>query len=262
MTLPGHARFITLFLDGASFGSSNSGIPCAHWNAADQGWSVALSGTLPAPGVANLTKQLISETEDGWCCNYDILGLIYWMLTRQEEVGRTDCDEHGRFPATASHAYKHGYLERPIVGEWLHTLGQVIERTWPGIEPKKHQFSMKVWHDVDGLCRYAFRTTGGMLRAMAGDVLKRGDFKSALLAPWERMNSKTKLHPADSANTFDWIMDRSVRHGLISAFYFICGRTDLSKDADYEPEHPAIRELMRRIHARGHEIAYHPSYGS
>src|SRR5690606_9247845 len=41
-----------------------------------------------------------------------------------------------------------------------------------------------------------------------------------------------------------------------------CGRTDPSKDADYELEHPAIRELMRRIHKRGHEIGLHPSYNS
>ena len=33
-------------------------------------------------------------------------------------------------------------------------------------------------------------------------------------------------------------------------------------DATYEPEHPAIRALMRRMHERGHEIGLHPSYGS
>jgi peptidoglycan/xylan/chitin deacetylase (PgdA/CDA1 family) len=57
-------------------------------------------------------------------------------------------------------------------------------------------------------------------------------------------------------------MDESDRHGLTSAFYFICGRTAPGLDADYEPEHPVIRELMRRIHARGHEIGLHPSYNT
>lgn len=169
---------------------------------------------------------------------------------------------HGRFPATASHAFRHGYLERPVVDEWLHILGQVIQRTWPGIALKRHAFSIKVSHDVDGPSRYAFRSWPGIARAMAGDVVKRRDFKSALMAPWVRLNSQTALHPADPANTFDWIMDVSERHGLTSAFYFICGRTDAGKDADYEPEHPAIRELMRRIHSRGHEIGLHPSYST
>lgn len=260
--LPGDSRSITLNLDGPTFTRADSDLPCTGWCAEAEDWQSVIDPILPAPGSYKLASPLVEPTTQGYHIQYDILGLTYWMLTRQEEVGRADLDEHGRFPATASHAYKHSYLERPIVDEWLHILGQVIERTWPGIELKKHQFSMKVSHDVDGPSRYAFRTTGGMLRAMAGDVLKRGDFKSALMAPWVRMNSKTALHPADPANTFDWIMDTSERHGLTSAFYFICGRTDPCKDADYEPEHPAIRELMRRIHARGHEIGLHPSYGS
>ncbi|MNJ50544.1 hypothetical protein D3C77_458190 [compost metagenome] len=57
-------------------------------------------------------------------------------------------------------------------------------------------------------------------------------------------------------------MDQSEQHGLVSAFYFICGRTDASKDSDYEIEHPAIRELLRSIHQRGHEIGLHPSYNT
>src|SRR5690606_9180319 len=116
--------------------------------------------------------------------------------------------------------------------------------------------------DVDAPSSYGFCSAKGLIRRMAGDVLKRRDFKSAALGPWIRINSWYRLHSADPANTFDWIMDQSEKHGLTSAFYFICGRTDPSKDADYEPEHPAIRELMRRIHQRGHEIGLHPSYNT
>ena len=60
------------------------------------------------------------------------LGLTYWILARVEEIGRTDLDNRGRIPATASHAFKHGYLDRPVVDEWLHLLGRVIQRQWPG----------------------------------------------------------------------------------------------------------------------------------
>jgi hypothetical protein len=235
---------------------------CLTWDPVAEGFISALNRPIPAPGAVQVKMPLIEEREDGYTIHYDILGLTYWMLSRAEEVGRTDLDEQRRFPATASHAFNHNYLERPIVDEWLHILGQLIERTWPGIVLKHHNFSQKVSHDVDSPSRYAFRSWAGFVRAMAGDVLKRGDVKSALAAPWVRLHSHQALHPADPSNTFDWIMDVSERHGLQSAFYFICGRTDESKDADYEPEHPAIRELMRRIHRRGHEIGLHPSYGT
>lgn len=260
--LPGDVRCITLRLDGATFTCANSDLPCAHWNAGAESWHTVLSGALPAPGIAQLPSPLITPTDNGWQIGYDIFGLTYWMLTRKEEVSRTDLDSHGRFPATSSHAFKYGYLERPIVDEWLHLLSQVILRTWTGIALKQHNFSMKVSHDVDRPSRYGFRNLFSLARAMVGDALRRQDIKSAAIAPWIHMNTRRRLHPLDPANTFDWIMDVSERHGLTSAFYLICGRTAPQFDADYEPEHPAIRALMRHIHERGHEIGLHPSYGT
>lgn len=261
VTLGAATPCITLQLDGVTFSRADSNLPCTPWNAAAEGWHTALHPVLPAPGASTLPSPLIEPTAQGWRIHYDILGLTYWMLSRQEEVGRTDLDAHGRFPATSCHGFKHGYLERPIVDEWLHILGQVITRTWPGLQFKQHSFSMKVSHDVDAPSRYGFASAKGLLRSMAGDVLKRGDIQSALRAPWIRLNTRDALHPSDSFNTFEWIMDMSDRHGLTSAFYFICGRTS-NMDAAYEPEHPAIRALMRRIHQRGHEVGLHPSYGS
>ena len=259
--LPGDTHCITLALDGATFARADSDLPCAQWNASAEGWHTALPGNLPAPGTAQLPAPLTAANASGWHIAYDILGLTYWMLTRQEEVGRTDLDNHGRFPATASHAYKCDYLERPIVDEWLHVLGQVIAKTWVGIALSQHQFSMKVSHDVDAPSRYGFASAKGLLRAMAGDMLKRSDIKNPLRAPWIRLNTVNALHASDPFNTFEWIMDLSDQHGLTSAFYFICGRTS-KMDADYEPGHPAIRALMSRIHQRGHELGLHPSFNT
>ena len=246
----------------ASFHLSSSDFPCSQWDAKKAGWVSVLELPLPAPCVSELPETLIEQKEGHFVINYDILGLTYWMLNRIEEIGRTDLDNHDRFPAIASHAYKHGYLDRPVVDEWLHILGQVIQRIWPMLELKQHYFSMKVSHDVDAPSRYGFSSAKSLARSVAGDIIKRRDFKGALAAPLIRLNSSKRLHPADKFNTFDWIMDQSEKNNLVSAFYFICGRTDPSKDADYEPEHPAIRDLMNRIHMRGHEIGLHPSYNS
>lgn len=90
------------------------------------------------------------------------------MLNRIEEIDRTDLDDHGRFPAIHSHAYKHGYLVRPVVNEWLHVLRQVIQKQWPQVELKQHEFSMKVSHDVDSPSRYGFSSAKKLLKAMGG----------------------------------------------------------------------------------------------
>lgn len=68
---------------------------------------------------------------------------------------------------------------------------------------------MKVSYDVDAPSHYGFSSVKGIARGMAGDIIKRRDFKSALTAPLIRLNSSKRLHPADLFNTFDWIMTQS-----------------------------------------------------
>ncbi len=238
-------------------------LPCAQWSPASEGFS-ALEPQLPAPGLAQIPQPLVQTTPDGFQLGYDILGLTYWMLARCEEVNPPAelLDSHGRFPATSSHALRHGYLERPIVDEWLGVLRQLVQRLWPRLPLQQYQFRTVVSHDVDAPSAYGFGRKRTVLRGMAVRLLKQRDVAGALMAPRVRLASRRQLHPADPFNTFEWLMDQSDAAGIRSAFYFICGRTDPRLDAQYEPEHPAIRALMRRIHQRGHEIGLHPSYNT
>lgn len=244
------------------FHQSLSDFSSDHWDAQSEGFFVTIGSKIPAPGNRELILPLVDHFQGEVRVHYDIIGLTYWMLTRKEELGRTDLDSHHRFAATSSHAFQNGYLERPIVDEWLQILRQVIKRVWPQLELKEHQFEIKVSHDVDEPSRYAFKSITGLARTMASDVVRQKDFRSALLGSWIWMNSGKDIHPRDPANTFDWLMDQSEKNGLTSAFYFICGRTDPAKDAHYDPEMPQIRRLMHKMHARGHEIGLHPSYNT
>lgn len=235
-------------------------LPCSSWDIENEGWEAVLDKALPAPGVSLIRSPLIEKRNGDHVIHYDILGLVYWMLARVEEIGRDDLDAHDRFPATSSHAYKHGYLERPIVDEWLHVLGQVIQRQWPNLELKKHFSKIHLSHDVDHPSRYGFASFTNLGRRIIGDIF-RGNIKSALTSPLVRLGTKSRLHSLDAFNTFDWIMNESERHGLKSVFNFICGHTS-SMDGEYQIKHPAIRKLLRAIHERGHEIGLHPSYNT
>lgn len=262
LSLTGSPLTIRILSDSSTFLQSNSDLPLSRWDGNAEGWRMALAQPLPAPGVAKLPVPLIEKDAAGYTIGYDIIGLTYWMLSRQEEVGRTDLDQHGRFPAESSHAYLHNYLHRPVVDEWLHVLGQVIRRLWPGLKLAALDFSVRVSHDVDETNRYGRSSLKGLLRMMLHDVVKRHQVRNAMKAPLIWYQSVEGPHADDPDNTFDWIMDVSERYGLVSAFYFICGRTDAARDARYDPEDPAIRQLMRRIHARGHEIGLHPSFNT
>lgn len=258
----GSERTLEIDLNPIFYKANLAEIPFSSWDCRQEGWETVMELPLPAPGVCELPRPLVIATDTGCRIQYDLLGLTYWMLARIEEIGSSEFDLHGRFSATSSHAFKHDYLERPIIDEWLLLLGQVVRKIWPGVELKSHQFSVQVSHDVDRPSRYAFGSLGSMLRAMAIDVVKHREIGKALRGPWIRRGSRVRLHSDDPLNTFDWIMSVSERNDLRSAFYFICGRTDPRLDANYEIEDKPIRQLIRDIYSRGHEIGLHPSYDS
>ncbi len=241
------------------FSEATSNQPITKWHAEAEGWNSVLKSPLPAPGVSCLPTPLIERRGPNTHVHYDILGLTYWMLARVEEIGRNDVDSRDRFPATSSHAYKFRYLDRPVVDEWLHVLGQVIGRQWLGIRLRQHTFKLNLSHDVDRPSRYGFADPKNFLRRLCGD-LYGGKLRDALTAPIVWTTTKATLHVRDPYNTFSWIMDQSEARNLQSVFYFISGRTNRLLDGEYEISHTAIRKLLRTIHARGHSIGLHPSY--
>ena len=240
---------------------NNPKLPCSKISTVDQGL-LAIEPDLPAPGVSNPPVPVVSTTDIGLRINYDIPGFTYWMLARCEEVNPPTelLDTHQRFPGTASHAFQFDYLNRPIVDEWIGVMRQVISRLWPRLPLAQPQFQVVATHDVDAPSAYVFGSKRRLARVIAGDVLQRRDISKALSAAWIRLKNDQQLHSRDPFNTFDWLMDTSESAGIRSSFFFICGRTNPSFDALYEPNHPVIRTLMRRINKRGHEIGLHPSY--
>jgi len=254
----GAIRFDTLC---PGFTQAHSNQPCTQWYTEREGWHLVLGGPLPAPGVAHLPAQLIEPRGNDTVIHYDILGLTYWMLARVEEIGRTDLDKHERFAATSSHAYKHGYLERPVVDEWLHVLGQVIERQWMGLGLRTPAPKMFVTCDLDS--PYEARTSlANLPRKVAGDLLMRRSVGMAFSSIVRGIRNRAPNVSNDShLAAVDWMMDVNERVGNRVAFYFITDRNH-PLDAHYRMDEPVIRSLMRRIHERGHEIGLHPSYTS
>lgn len=60
--------------------------------------------------------------------------------------------------------------------------------------------------------------------------------------------------------SINWIMDVNEAAGNKVAFYFIPEQLHPIYDGCYHLDEPVIRDLLRRIHLRGHEIGLHASY--
>ena len=232
--------------------------PLKKWQPRDHGLEpVLVEKDVPVLYGSGSFSKISSTTAE---LGVDVFGSGFFMLSRYEELVTPDRDQHDRFPARASVAFQERFLERPIIDEYAEILWAAVQAILPGAARKQSTFRIDLSHDVDRPSRYLFGPLGGAMRSAVGDVLLRGDLLSPLRALWLRRSSPDALHPADPYNTFDWLMDVSERHNLQSTFYFMAGRSNPQFDARYEIGHPAIRKLLRRIHARGHRIGLHPSY--
>jgi hypothetical protein len=189
----------------------------------------------------------------------DVFGSAFFTLTRYEEVVKPDRDDKERFPAGSSLAYQEGFLDRPIVNEYLEVLRWALERLWPGLRTRRRMFRTCLSHDVDR--PFCTKSVSLTLRGVAGDIVKRKNLPMVE----RRIQSFVKVRrnlDADLCNTFDFIMSLSEEHGLKSSFNFITGRSARRIDGDYSMDHPWIRKLLRQIHERGHEVGFHPSYNT
>ena len=260
ISIPSSDKNIMVSLDPLKFLRSNSNIKISYWKPSSEGFLSLLGDDLPAPGLLQTHKKIIVKTENGFEINYDFLGLMYWMFNRIEEIDQTNLDSHERFSARSSHAFKNNYLERPIVDEWIIILKQVINLLWPKLDLVDGEFEIMPSHDVDVVSRYRFANPYHFVKRAIVDTIKYHDFSSSFFAPWIYFSRGNQLSKYDRYNNFDWIMDQSELYDLTSTFYFMCGRSNSKFDSEYEPGHPIIRNLMRKIYSRGHKIGLHPSY--
>lgn len=204
----------------------------------------------------------IDESRESFHIGIDLFGSCFFMLSRYEELVVNEKDIHGRFPARASVAYKGGFLDRPIVDEYIEVLWFYMKKLWPSLERKALKPNYFVSCDVDFIQDRGVRFPG-IINRLGGDLIKRKSFKQflgslKLFYTVSILKNKTQ----DPFNTFNFMMDVCESNNLKMAFYFIPRNNKLPIDGDYDIESDEILELMRNIIARGHEVGYHASYYS
>jgi len=202
------------------------------------------------------TDELV-ELPEKLVCGIDIFASSFFMLTRWEEYAREIRDRYQRFPASASLAYRFGFLDRPVVNEYVEMLWNMLQHLGVGQRRKIRHFEMMVTHDVD---HTQFSNVKQLVRIMGGDLLKRKNPGMAIRKVYEyiQVNRGKQRDPFD---TFDYLMDISEKYNLRSRFYFMSGGETIH-DNNYSVWSPNTLRIFQRIKDRGHVIGFHPSFNS
>ena len=186
-------------------------------------------------------------------CGIDLFASAFFMLSRWEEYVLPDRDEHGRFPAERSLAFRAGFLDRPVVNEYAALLYQILLRLGWNQPGKNATFNIHLSHDVDH--PLLWWSAAARLKTLAGSVTR---FNPGEFRYWLTRYFFNKKDPYD---VFDEWMDLSEKNGHVSHFNFLGVRSPDS-NCWYPLDHPFVQNLIKKIAERGHVVGFHPSYES
>ncbi|TCJ14050.1 hypothetical protein EPD60_08535 [Flaviaesturariibacter flavus] len=185
------------------------------------------------------------ETDFG----FDIFSAIFYLITRYEEYVKKERDSHGRFDHRASVAFEYGFLDRPLVHEWLAFFSEAVfgERILP-------PFSLQLTYDVDMAWSYRHkgfaRNAGGLLRSL----LRRDGTVAERIA----VLSGHRPDPFDNFGLMDALHRQ---YGLRPTYFIHAGTARGPYDKNIPLAHPAMQRLVRKL-AASCPVALHPSWQS
>lgn len=193
----------------------------------------------------------------------DVIATAYFFLFRIEERLNPKRDEHGRFPARESLAFRHGFMHRAVLdeyGEWLRGLLNLPN-------PNERINKIYLTHDVDNVTLY--RSVRGVLGAVkrsltsiATPLNKPADMGNELAAAWK---AHTRSANSDPLFTFNDMMlwDNQVHNAQVIYFLKSNRRAQSRYDRPvYGFNDIDVKLLRQLISDNGYSIGWHSSYAS
>jgi hypothetical protein len=186
----------------------------------------------------------------------DLVGTMFFMLTRWEEavnehqdaLGRLDAPFHfvsSSTPALSDIPFLDAYVDL------FHTVAQMLDVEWQ--RPTKRSV-LQLSCDIDTPIQWPSAVHGRFATALSA-LVRRRDLGEALY--WLRYTHAPN-RPADPCDTYDHLMQLAESAGHKCTFYML-GERPSHYDHYYDLRDARITAIIKRIEERGHQIGFHPS---
>ncbi len=206
------------------------------------------------PEVTYAHKTIHFFASDQGNLGFDIFSACFWMLTRYEEHQSFQADEHNRFTAKESLAYKYEFIKRPLVDEWLMEFKDSLTNYYGSLQFKNEQYSVLPTIDIDSPWCYKNK---GIVRNIGGF------FRDCLKVNLEEIPERLKVllqFKEDAHFQFNWLNDLYKRLNLKPVYFILIGKYgkyDKTIDANNKQFKSFVSDL-----ARNAELGIHPSYAA
>ena len=183
---------------------------------------------------------------------FDIFAASFYLLSRYEEYLPHVKDKHDRFSAEESLAYKHGFLNKPLIDIWAFKFKQLLQEKHPEYQFKTRKFNYIPTIDIDIV--YDFKLKG-IVRTVGGYFNDLYHLKFFNI--WLRTLVLLKFRE-DPFDTFETILDLQKEHQIKTIFFFSVGDYT-TYDKNISPRNSKYKSLIKSV-ADYAEIGLHPSY--
>lgn len=144
---------------------------------------------------------------------FDIFAASFYLLSRYEEYMPHVKDEYGRFTAKDSLAFKHGFLEQPVVDIWAYKFKKALQLKFPDFQFENRVYNVKPVIDVP--MAYYFRQKG-LMRTIGGTL--NDIFRLKLKQLYQRYLVLLRFK-RDPYDTYKWIINMQ-KHS--SSKFLVC----------------------------------------
>lgn len=148
---------------------------------------------------------------------YDIFAASFYLISRYEEYLPHVQDEHERFPAEESLAFKNKFLEEPVIDIWAYKFLERFKEKFPDLAYKEREFRLISTVDVDSA--YAYKGKG-LIRTIG--AFGKDFFHLRLLNLFNRFMTFFNFRK-DHFDTFSEFLDIKKEYGVKTLFFFLVG---------------------------------------
>ena len=204
------------------------------------------------------SHPIFFQQKDIWEQNpdipFDLFSAVFFLISRYEEYLPFKPDKYGRFEAGQSLAFKHGFLQEPVVNQWINLLKEELLKKYPALEFNTPEYRHLSTIDIDSAFAFKYK---GVLRTFIASAMNlvKGDISRLRM----RMNVLRNKAP-DPYDVFSKLIHINRKYKIKPIWFFQVGKLGrYDKNISLNRNH--FKALVRQIEAIDN-IGIHPSYQS
>ncbi len=177
---------------------------------------------------------------------FDFLAASFYLISRYEEYLPFSPDEYGRYPHTASVAFKNNFLKLPLIDLWFNEI-------FP--QQNEKSFSFVPTFDIDIAFKYLYKPVAKNFAVVLKELIT-GNSQS--LSMRSKVRSGKEKDPFDQ---FDYIKNLTQNFSLQPIYFFLLAGKNSRYDKNISPQKDGMKNLIAGF-AQKNKTGIHPSWQS